>query len=167
MANLAKAINKNFLDQILPTFGNPRTNIPVWDNGQKMFICNEYESMSGNRYYMGVRFCDRVVIVEHVGIYHTWTYLDGLDLYAFNGQNLELIQKKEYDKAFRKEEFVREEAAKMIKDYLKAMHKTKHITVAADELERHAQELVEACFKSFLDGDYNTRLTKILPALDR
>ena len=103
MANLTKAINKNFLDQVLPTFGNPRTAIPVWDNGQKMFICNEMESLSGNRYYMGVRFCDRVVIVEHVGIYHNWTYLDGLDLYAFNGQRVELIQKKEYDKVYRKQ----------------------------------------------------------------
>ena len=167
MANLTKAINKNFLDQVLPTFGNPRTAIPVWDNGQKMFICNEMESLSGNRYYMGVRFCDRVAIVEHVGIYHNWTYLDGLDLYAFNGQRVELIQKKEYDKVYRKEEIVRQEAEQMIVDYLKGMHKAKRVIVAADELAQHAHELVEACYKSYLDSDYNTCLVKILPAIGR
>ena len=44
MATLTKAINKSLFDSILPTFGNPRVHVPVWDEGQKMFICNEYES---------------------------------------------------------------------------------------------------------------------------
>ena len=44
MATLTKAINKSLFDSILPTFGNPRVRIPVWDDSQKMFICDEYES---------------------------------------------------------------------------------------------------------------------------
>ena len=75
MASLTKAINKDLFDSILPTFGNQRVHIPVWDEGQKMFLCEEYESASGNRYYKGVRFCDRIVVVEKVGLYHNWTYL--------------------------------------------------------------------------------------------
>lgn len=66
MASLTKAINKDLFDSILPTFGNQRVHIPVWDEGQKMFLCEEYESASGNRYYKGVRFCDRIVVVEKV-----------------------------------------------------------------------------------------------------
>ena len=92
MATLTKAISKNLFDSILPTFGSPRVHVPAWDNGQKMFICDEYESASGNRYYRGIRFCDRVVIVEKVGLYHNWTYIDGIELYAFNGKRVELIQ---------------------------------------------------------------------------
>ncbi len=41
MATLTKAINKNLFDSILPSFGNPRVHIPVWDDSQKMFICDE------------------------------------------------------------------------------------------------------------------------------
>lgn len=41
MASLAKAINKDLFDKILPTFGNPRVHVPVWDEGQKMFLCEE------------------------------------------------------------------------------------------------------------------------------
>lgn len=41
MASLTKAINKDLFDKILPIFGNPRVQAPVWDEGQKMFICNE------------------------------------------------------------------------------------------------------------------------------
>lgn len=44
MASLTKAINKDLFDKILPTFGNPRVHVPVWDEGQKMFLCEEYES---------------------------------------------------------------------------------------------------------------------------
>lgn len=54
MASLAKAINKDLFDKILPTFGNPRVHVPVWDEGQKMFLCEEYESGNGHRYYKGV-----------------------------------------------------------------------------------------------------------------
>ena len=95
MATLQKAINKSLFDGILPSFGSPRIQIPVWDNSQKMFICNEYESANGHRYYCGIRFCDRIVIVERVGLYHSWTYIDSIELYAFNGQKMELIQKRD------------------------------------------------------------------------
>lgn len=71
MASLTKAINKDLFDKILPTFGNPRVHVPIWDEGQKMFLCEEYDSGNGHRYYKGVRFCDHIVIVEKVGLYHT------------------------------------------------------------------------------------------------
>jgi hypothetical protein len=86
MATLIKVINKSLFDSILPTYGTPRVNIPTWDDSQKMFICSQYESANGHRYYLGIRFCDRIVIVEKVGLYHSWTYIDGIELYAFNGQ---------------------------------------------------------------------------------
>ena len=51
MASLTKAINKDMIDKTRPTFGNPRVHVPVWDEGQKMFLCEEYESGNGLRYY--------------------------------------------------------------------------------------------------------------------
>ena len=153
MATLTKAINKNLFDSILPSFGNPRVHIPVWDDSQKMFICNEYESNSGHRYYIGIRFCDRIVIVEKVGLYHSWTYIDGIELYAFNGQKMELIQKRDYDKV-------------MVKDYLTGVMKTQRICTPAEQIAAQASELINGCYKSFLDPDFNTRLTQILPKLE-
>lgn len=165
MATLAKAINKNFLDSILPVYGNPRENVPTWDNSQKMFICNEHESTNGNRYYCGIRFCERIVIVEKVGLYHNWTYIDGIELYAFNGKRLEIIQKRDYDKVFRKEDFIRNESQKMVYDYLKGVCKSQKQFFPDSEIDKHAKSLIEGCYKSFLDRDYNTRLTQILPVI--
>jgi hypothetical protein len=168
MAGIEKAILKDFFNSVLPQIGNPRkVNLPSWDNGQKMFICEEYESASGHRYYCGVRFCDRVVIVEKVGLYHTWTYIDGIELYAFNGQRMELIQKREYEKTFRNEAFIRQESEQMVKDYLIGAAKAQSIGISEEQIAAQASELINGCYKSFLDTDYNTRLTQILPALEQ
>lgn len=94
MATLTKAINKDLFDSILPTFGNPRVHVPVWDEGQKMFLCEEYESANGHRYYKGVRFCDRIVVVEKVGLYHSWTYIDSIEIYVFNGKRLNSYRRR-------------------------------------------------------------------------
>lgn len=167
MATLTKAISKNLFDNILPTFGSPRVHIPVWDNGQKMFILDEYESAGGNRCYRGIRFCDRIVIVEKVGLYHTWTYIDGIELYAFNGKRLELIQKRDYDKVYRNEEFVRAESVNMVKDFLMGVLKAQRTSVPTEQIELQAKELIDGCYKSFLDADFNTRLTQIIPAIEQ
>ena len=166
MATLSKTISKSFFDSILPVYGNPRVQVPTWDEGQKMFIIDEYESASGNRSYRGIRFCDRVVIVEQVGKYHSCTYINSLELYAFNGTRLELIQKRDYEKVFRNEELVRKDSEAMVRDYLAGMYKTQKIIVAEGEHEAHAKQLVDNCYKSFLDADFNLRLTQILPALE-
>lgn len=167
MATLTKAINKRLFDNILPTFGSPRVHIPSWDNSQKMFICDEYESGNGHRYYLGIRFCDRIAIVEKVGLYHSWTYIDGIEMYAFNGQKMELIQKCDYDKVFRNEEFIRKELVQMVKDYLTGAMKTQRICMSEEQIEKHANELVNECYKSFLAPDFNTRLTQILPKIEQ
>ena len=167
MATLSKAISKDLFENILPAFGSPRVHVPAWDNSQKMFICDEYESVNGNRYYRGVRFCDRVVVVEKVGLFHNWTYIDGIELYAFNGKKLELIQKRDYEKVYRNEEFVRRESVEMVKDYLSGCLKTQRMSVPAEQIQCQARELIEVCYKSFLDADYNTRLTQILPVIEQ
>ena len=167
MATLSKAINKNLFDSILPSFGNPRVHIPVWDDSQKMFICDEYESGNGHRYYRGIRFCDRIVVLEKVGLYHNWTYIDSIEIYAFNGQKMELIQKRDYDKVFRNEDFIRSESEQMVSEYLTGVMKMQRISVPAEQIGMQAQDLINGCYKSFLDPDYNTRLTQILPKLEQ
>ena len=142
MASLTKAINKDLFDKILPTFGNPRVHVPVWDEGQKMFLCEEYESGNGHRYYKGVRFCDRIVIVEKVGLYHTWTYIDGIEVYAFNGKKLELVQKRDYDKTFRNEEFIRQESETMVRNYFEGVLKAQRSSMRKGQLEAHAKGII-------------------------
>lgn len=167
MATLTKAINKSLFDSILPAFGNPRVHIPIWDEGQKMFIFDQYESGNGHRYYRGIRFCDRIVIVEKVGLYHSWTYIDGIELYAFNGQKMELIQKRDYDKVFHDEAFVRQESEQMVNEFMTGVMKMQRTCVPSEQIAVQAKELIDGCYKSFLAPDFNTRLMQILPKLEQ
>lgn len=166
MATLQKAINQNFLDSVMPSFGNTRkVNTPIYDNFQKMFIIDEYESAAGHRHYRGIRFCDRVVFAETIGMYHTCTYINSLELYVFNGEKLVLVQKKDYDKVFRKESDVKADSETMLRDYLCGQAKMTGTIIADDQLQQQARQLVEGSYSSFLDKDFDIRLTRILPAL--
>lgn len=167
MATLDKAICQGLFDSVLPTYGKPRKNVPIWDNSQKMFICDEYESATGNRYYRGIRFCDRIVIVEKVGLFHNWTYIDGIELYAFNGKKLGLIQTRTYNKVYRDEELVRSESEAMVQEYLSGILKSQRVSLPEEQLRTQVKELISRCYKSYLDADYNTQLTQILPALEQ
>ncbi|MCQ2216351.1 MAG: hypothetical protein MJZ31_10610 [Bacteroidales bacterium] len=167
MANLTKAINKDLFESILPTFGSPRVHIPVWDEEQKMFLCEDYETANGHRYYKGVRFCDRIVIVEKVGLFHNWTYIDGIEIYAFNGTRLELVQKKDYEKEFRNEGFIRKETEAMVSNYFKGVLKAQKSSMPQTELDEKVKMIIDGCYKSYLDSDFNTRLTQILPQIEQ
>lgn len=166
MASFEKALSKDLFDSILPTYGTPRKQIPVWDEGQKMFLLGNYESEKGNYYYEGIRFCNKIVIKEKVGLCHTWTYIDSLEVYAFNGTRLELVQKRDYEKTFRNEVFIRSEAEQMICDYLSACIKAQGLNIESEEIRNEAKRYVDGSFKSFLDPDFNKHLTRILPQLE-
>ncbi|MBQ8337036.1 MAG: hypothetical protein IJY44_05850 [Bacteroidaceae bacterium] len=165
MASLNKAIRKEFFNSILPVFGQPKASVPIWNEGQKMFICDQYESVNGNRYYKGVRFCDKIVVVEKLGMYHSWTYIDSIEIYAFNEKRLELVQKRDYDKVHRSDEFVRNETKGLLCDYLCATMKLNKCNFPKEEVEIEAKTIVDSCYESFLDGRYNTQLMQILPQL--
>ena len=95
MAKFEKAMTGSLLDSLLPVYGNPREDIPVWDAEQKMYICDEYTSANGNRYYRGVRLSDNIAVLERIGQWHNWTYLSGLELYVLKEGKPRLVQKRE------------------------------------------------------------------------
>ena len=41
MANIS-GVSNNFLDSILPPYGNPRVKTPIWNESQHMFITDQY-----------------------------------------------------------------------------------------------------------------------------
>lgn len=166
MATLSEAISKDFFESVLPVYGTSRVEVPVWDEGQKMFLCGQYESASGHRYYKGIRFCNNFVIVEKVGLFHSWTYIDAIEIYAFNGTRIELVQKRDYTKVFRSEEFVRAETEKMLCDYLNGVLKMSKRALTSDSITTQVKSMVDKCYKSFLDSDYNITLTQVLPQLE-
>ncbi len=164
MAQIANISNSLF-DSILPTFGNPGNNLPVWNEGQKMFISSEYESTAGNRYYKGLRFCEQLVIIETVGLYHTWTYIDGIEIYAFDGKKPKLVGKRQFDKEFYNTDFIKEQTEQMVSEYLRGQIKMQNANVPALRIEQEAKSVVERSYMSFLSDDFGHKMQDMLPLL--
>lgn len=160
------SVCNNLIDSVLPSFGNSRIALPVWDESQKLFIGEEYESAAGNRYYRGIRFSDRIAIVEKIGLYHSWTYIDGLELYVFDNKAVKLAQKRSFKKVFHDAAFVRSQSEQMVSDYLRGTAKILGNKIADSDMTDCAKSLVDSCYKSFLENDYNIRLMQILPLID-
>ena len=166
MASLEKALTKDLFENLLPTYGNTRKAVPVWDESQKMFLLGNYESASGHYYYEGIRFCDRIVIKEKVGLYHTWTYIDSIEIYAFNGTKLQLVQKRDYDKTFRNEAFVRSESEQMICDFITSSLNAQGISADDTQIRNESHSIVDGSYQSFISPNFNKQLTRILPQIN-
>lgn len=162
-----ETISNGFLDSILPTFGNPRTNTPVWNESLKMFIINEYESAAGNRYYSGVRISDRVVIVEHVGMYHSFTYIDGMDIFMYDSEDLKLIVQEKYDKQFYNADFIRERSQIALRNYARSQAAMTGETVSDEIIEQEVNRVVANSYQSLLDDDKICKLQRLQPIMQK
>lgn len=168
MASLQKALGKQFIDSVLPTFGTQRKAFPTYDASQRAWICNQYESEKGHRYWKAVRFSDNVAIVESDSIAYGWTFINSVEIYAFNGRKFELIQKKDFDQTTYKGNVnEKAEIKRMLMDYLKSITKISGVNIPEEELSENSEKIVEQSYKNFLDEDYNIRLTQILPLLEQ
>ena len=67
----------------------------------------------------------------------------------------------------RNEEFIRKESQTMVQNYLEGILKVQRCTIQIEQLQEHARNIIDGCFKSFLDKDFNTRLTQILPQIEK
>lgn len=158
-------VSNNLIDSILPPFGTPRVKTPIWDENQHMFITDQYTSAAGNTYYLGVRVSDRFVTILHIGLYHNWTYINDIEVYAFDGENRLLIGKTTVDQ-FYNEDLVRESTELLLKNYLAGQMKLNGSKVDDKQLAEQAKSLVKTSYCSMLD-DSNTvkRLESVKPLL--
>lgn len=161
-----EGIKHSFMDDILPKYGQPARRTPVWNEGQKMYICDEYESAAGHRYYKGIRFCENLVIVETLGNYYSFTYIDGIEIYAFDGRERCLIGKCKYDKVFYDQDFIKSETKKMVEQYILGQMKLGgNADIDDTRVKEEADALVERCYTSLLDENYLPRIKQMLPEL--
>lgn len=159
MANILHNTN-DMLDMILPVWGQPRIDLPIWDKNRKMFITDEYENeQSHNRSYFGVRISDRFVVMEKVGNFHTHTYINSLQLFVFDGKKLSTVAQLDFDKVHYDALFIREKSEQMLHGYLESQYQLQHRSVAKDELAIQVKTLIDRGYHELLDE-------KTLPMLE-
>lgn len=160
MAHIS-GVGNNLLDSILPTYRNPRVKTPIWDESQHMFITDQYTSAAGNTYYLGVRFSDRFVTILHIGLYHNWTYINEVEIYAFDGCERKLVGKTSIDQYY-SEELVRSTTEKLLRDYLESQMRLNGSSVNQEQLTCQVKDLVDKSYLSLLnDANIAERLESV------
>ena len=164
MANIS-GVGNNFLDSILPTYGKPRVKTPIWNESQHMFITDQYTSPAGNTYYLGVRISDRFVTILHIGLYHNWTYINEVEVYAFDEHERTLIGKTTIDQYYN-ENIVRSTTEELLQNYIEGQMKINVSSIVYEQLKSQVKELVDKSYFSLLE-DENTarRLEAVKPLL--
>lgn len=162
MASLKNALNRNFLDSVLPTFGSRCEKTYSWISGYGMFTVDEYTSKAGNHGCIGIRFSEDYAIVEKLGLYHTFHYLNELTLLVRKEGRWSQVEKRDsYDKVFLDNEYVRRESTEMIKTYLAS---APGIQIMKD-IEKEATSIVDRFYSPTPGRETNDKLIEIVESL--
>jgi hypothetical protein len=105
------------------------------------------------------------VTILHIGLFHNWTYINEIEIYAFDGDQRTLIAKVKLDQ-FYNEDLVRATTEKLLKDYLEGQIMIQGGKVDNTMLDHQVKELVDKSYVSMLN-DENTvkRLEAVKPLL--
>ena len=64
-------------------------------NAEKnVYLTLGYTSAAGNTYYRAIRLSDRLAVYYHIGQGYAHTFLNGITLFAWNGQKANIIAQK-------------------------------------------------------------------------
>ena len=130
-----------------------------------MFISDEYQSGKGNWYYKGLRFSDRLAIVEKVGLFHNWKYIDEIDVYTFNQKSRTLIGSHKFEKTFYDRDLIQNKVKEMVSDYIASQMKLQNLPVRRDLIANDVNTIVGDTYVSLLSDDYNINLQRLIPVL--
>ena len=116
---------------------NPEKNI---------YLTLGYTSAAGNTYYRAIRISNRLAVFYHIGEGYAHTFLNGITLFAWNGQKANIIAQKFWGgcewRCF-SERLAKEESIIMLKDYLAGQVKAMGGMIADSELQRFSRNMIE------------------------
>ena len=120
---------------------------PITFNAAKnIFLSQGYISAAGNMYYKAIRISDRLVVFYELGQGYKYTFLNGIKLFAFDGQKATLIAQKYWGSSnwvIFNEYFAREQSILMLKGFLEGQLKLQGATVSDQEVMAYSRTLIE------------------------
>lgn len=156
----------NVWDEIFPEYGTPRKQQLDWDESQRMWIYGQYRTREGNHLqYNGIRFCGKIAFRERISEYYNCTFINDVTLYAFDGTTLVMIECHKFVRTFHDAAMIRQLSEEMLRRHIRSTLKTMGIMAPKEEIDREVKRLIDGCYKSFLDDDYNTDMLQLVANL--
>ena len=115
-------------------------------NAEKNFLLTTgYTSTAGNTYFKAIRLSKRLAVYYHIGQGYARTFLNGITLFAWNGQQAKIIAQKQwggYDYRFFSESFAQEQSILMLKDFLAGQAKIMGSSINESQLLTFARQMI-------------------------
>ena len=118
----------------------------TYNAAKNVFLTMGYTSAAGNMYYKAVRLSNRLVVYYELGQGYAYTFLNGIKLFAFDGQKAQLIAQKYwggYDYRIFNEQFAKEQSILMLKGFLEGQLRLQGAHVSDQDLTSFARGMVE------------------------
>ena len=118
----------------------------TYNAAKNVFLSQGYTSAAGNMYYRAIRLSNRLIVYYDLGQGYIHTFLNGIKLFAFDGQKAQLIAQKYWGGSdWRKfdEYFAKEQSILMLRGFLEGQLKMQGARVSDQELTSFARGLVE------------------------
>jgi hypothetical protein len=118
----------------------------TYNAAKNIFLSQGYVSAAANMYYKAIRITDRLVVFYELGQGYKYTFLNGIKLFAFDGQKATLIAQKYWGSSnwvIFNEYFAREQSILMLKGFLEGQLKLQGATVSDQEVMAYSRTLIE------------------------
>ena len=116
---------------------------------KNVYLSLGYTSAAGNSYFKAVRFSNRLAVHFDIGQGYCHTFLNGITLFAWDGQKAVIIGKKMWGgcnwRCF-SEQYAKEQTINMLKDYLNGQAKALGEYVDEQQLLSFSQQMVSEVY---------------------
>ena len=118
----------------------------TYNAAKNVFLSQGYTSAAGNMYYKAIRLSNRLIVYYDLGQGYIHTFLNGIKLFAFDGQKAQLIAQKCWggcDYRIFNEQFAKEQSILMLKGYLEGQLRLQGAHISDRELACFARSMVD------------------------
>lgn len=140
-------MNKNVLSLVAAKALPALSGSSLTYNAEKnVLLTLGYTSAAGNTYYKAIRLSERLAVFYHIGEGYAHTFLNGITLFAWNGQGANIIAQKFWGGSnwvCFSERYAKEQSALMLKDYLAGQAKALGNTVGEQSLLEFSRSMIE------------------------
>lgn len=124
-----------------------------YNSEKNVYLTLGYTSVAGNTYYRAIRLSNRLAVFYHIGEGYAHTFLNGITLFAWNGQKANIIAQKFWGgcnwRCFN-ERSAKEESILMLKDFLAGQAKAMGRIVTESQLLDFSRNMIEATHQKSL-----------------
>jgi hypothetical protein len=129
---------------------NPFPNFMVNTPEDTIQLTSSYTSENGHTYFKSTMFTKRLVISYSIGEGYAYKFLNGITIYAWDGEQTKVIAQKNFTETTPyvfTEEKAKREAVELLKDYLLKQAEENGVSLGAASASQLSTQLVEEAFE--------------------